>query len=140
MNSSPGTLNIEALNVLKESMQKIKQQRSTTKAQIKQLEEHAINHLMSLGVRYVDESGIGEGPFWVLGKTKTDGGWNRARYQEFFSKLLAEIAQGVQFTPAQLGDLAQEYLKQFEKRTLTINKLSQCRLKTTDDLQTWLHK
>jgi hypothetical protein len=143
MNSSPpqattGHVDVRALDALKENMSKLKHQRTATKLQLVQLEENAIKQLMALGVRYVDQSGTGEGPFWVLGKTKTDGGWNRARYHEFFSKLLVELAKGVQFTAAQLGDLAQDYLKQFEKRTLTINKVSQCRLKSTDDLQSWL--
>lgn len=131
-------MDINALNNLKNHMDKLKEQRTATKAQLDTIEQQAISQLMALGVRYVDASGTGEGPFWVLGKSKTDGTWNRDRYIEFFGKMMQEMAQNKQFTPAQLSDLAVEYLRQFEKRTLVLNKLRQCRVKTIDDLKVWL--
>jgi len=131
-------VNVARLSQLKAMLEKMGEQRKTTKSQLDEIETQAIDALMRIGIRYIDESGNGAGPFWVLGKQKNDGSWSNERYTEFFTTLMSELRAGKQFTPEQCAALAQQYLKQFEKRRLCLNKLSQARQRGVEDLRAWL--
>ena len=135
MNNSE--VDIGRLALLKTQLETIGDQRKGVKMEYDQLEQHGVNMLLQLGVRYVDQSSTGAGPFWVLGKEKSDGSFNRERYNEFFIGLLGEM-QGASMTPDKCSDLAMNYLKQFEKRRLVLNKLTHCRQKVVEDLIQWL--
>jgi chaperonin cofactor prefoldin len=130
------SINIQRLAQLRQTIEKMAEQRKATKTQLDEIEAQAIEALMRMGIRYIAETP--DGPYWVLGKAKSDGSWNLERYKEFFSTLLTEMGAGKRFTPEQLATLAQQYLKQFEKRRLQLNKLSQARQKTVEDLRDWL--
>jgi polyhydroxyalkanoate synthesis regulator phasin len=131
-------VDIGALNNLKLMMEKLKTQRSEAKGQLDEIEQHAVSKLMEMGVRFVDESGTGQGPYWTLCKEKNDGSFSKERYRDFFSQLLKELQSGKQYTPDDCTQLAQNYLKQFEKRRLVLNKLSQSRQSGVEDLRQWL--
>jgi chaperonin cofactor prefoldin len=131
-------INIGRLSQLRQQIEKIAETRKTTKTQLDEIEAQAIDAMMKMNRRSIGESP--DGPFWVLGKAKTDGSWNADRYREFFTLLLTELRAGKQFTPEQLVQQAQKYLKQFEKRRLQINKLAQARQQQNgvQDLRDWL--
>jgi hypothetical protein len=132
-------IDVHTLNELRIQMEQLKDQRTNTKSQLDELEASAIAALVQMGVRYVDASGNGSGPFWVLGKDKTDGSFNRERYVSFFEILIADLKNGKEYSPVKCGELALEYLKTFEKRRLRLNKLSQCRTRGIEDLLRWLN-
>ena len=123
---------------LKNIVEKMGEEKKKIKSQLDEVENAVVAHLMKVGVRYIDESGNGSGPFWVLGKYKNDGSWSTDRYVEFFTMLMSDMRAGKQYTPSQCAALAVKYLKQFEKRRLQINKLSQARQKGVEDLRAWL--
>jgi hypothetical protein len=132
-------IDIGKLSHLRASIDKLGEQRKVIKGQLDEIEVQAVDALMRLGVRFIDESGQGAGPFWVLGKQKNDGSWSHDRYIEFFGLLMVEL-QKQQLTPEQCATLAQTYLKQYEKRRLVLNKLLQARQKGVEDLRLWLEK
>ena len=132
-------VDIGRLAALKLQIENMRQQRQKTKTEMDELQQHAVQALLQMGVRFVDVSNCGQGPFWVLGKEKSDGSFNRERYHEFFSLLLGEMKtnpNGV--TPDKCTQLAMNYLKQFEKRRLCLNKLSRPGPKGVEDLKRWL--
>ena len=133
-----GAIDVARLNQLKVQMDKLAEQRKTTKTQVDEIERQCVEALVKHGIRYIDESGTGNGPYWSLNKKKSDGSWNAERYEEFFTGLLTELANGKRFTPAQCMELAQNYLKQFETRKLVLTKLAQQRQKGIADLLEWL--
>jgi len=131
-------IDIRKFSQLKDQLDKMGEQRKVTKVQFDEIETQAIDALMQLGVRYVDESGNGGGPYWTLTKKTQEQKWKNSNYIEFFTGLLSEIQNGKRFTPDQCAEAAARYIKQFEKRRLQLAKLSQARLKTVDDLKAWL--
>jgi len=131
-------IDIHRLSGLKQQMDKLAEQRKVCKTQVDEIESQCIAALVQMGVRYVDESANGAGPFWSLVKSKSDGSWNTERYNEFFAGLLTELNNGKQFTPSQCSELAVTYLKNFEKRKLALSKLQMVRQKNIDDLRLWL--
>jgi hypothetical protein len=127
------------LHTLKSQLESIKVARTTTKTELDPLESQIVENMARLKIRCVDTSSKGDGPFWVLSKSKTDGSWNRDRYVNFFNLLLETLASGKQMTAAQLADTAVEYIRQYEKRSLVLNKVTHYpRQKNIDDLITWL--
>ncbi len=138
MSAPPVQIDVQKLSMLKASIEKLGEQRKTTKNELDQLENAAIEALMTMGVRFIDESGTGAGQFWVLGKLKNDGSWSIERYIEFFTTLLSEMGNGKRFTPEQCAQHSQQYLKQFEKRRLGLNKVTQTRQRGVEDLRSWL--
>jgi hypothetical protein len=131
-------IDIGRLTNLKLQIEKMKEQRQKTKTEMDELEQHAVSALLHMGVRYVDVSNTGQGPFWVLGKEKSDGSFNRERYVEFFSALLGEMKTDPNLNVDKCTALAMNYLKQFEKRRLMLNKLSRPGQRGVEDLKRWL--
>lgn len=131
-------INIKQLAQLKAHIEKLGENRKNTKSQLDAIEAAAIEGMMKFGVRYIDESGNGQGPFWVLGKQKNDGSWSTERYIEFFTMILTQVRNNPNVTPEQCAALAQQYLKGFEKRSLCLNKRTQARQKGVEDLRIWL--
>ncbi len=137
MNAPP--IDLVLYSNLKNHLKALAEQRKVTKTQIDQIEEKCIQTLVSIGVRFVDESdGKGMGPYHCLAKSKTEGGWNNERYLDFFRHLLEAIQQGHQLTPVKCVELATSYLKQFEKRKLKLNKVTQRPKPGIEDLQKFL--
>ena len=133
-------LDINRLNELKIQLENIGEQRKGVKTEFDKIQNAGVDALLNLRVRYVDSSGSGSGPFWVLGKDRSDGSFNRERLNEFFRLLLLEFQanSNADFGPEKCTDFALMYLKQFEKRRLVLNKLTHCRTKGVDDLLKWL--
>lgn len=134
-----GQFDFSALSQYKMQLEKLSEDRKITKNLYDQSESAAVEALVSLGVRWVDESGTGAGPFWQLAKSKSDGSFNRQRYTEFFSQMLVELNSGKTFTPDDLAQSALDYLKQFEKRRLEIHKVNTVRQRGMEDLIAWLN-
>ena len=133
-------LDIGRLAGLKAQIEKIAEARKAAKSQLDELEQRIADAMLKANVRFVDESGNGNGPFWTLCKDKKDGNWKQERYIEFFTTLLTELGAGKRFSPDQLAALAVQYLKQFEKRGLKVEKHTQARRKDCEDLKVWLAK
>lgn len=132
-------VDMQKLTALKQNLMKIKDLRAKTKAEYDEIEQTAVNLLLSLNVRYVDVSGKGAGPYWVLSKESTNGTFNKERFNEFFSRILQEIRSNPNVSAEQCSTYAAEFLKQFEKRRLVLNQVSTCRVKGVDDLKRWLN-
>lgn len=124
---------------LKNQMEQIAVARKATKTKMDEIQRGAVKVMLQMRLRYVDEKGDGTGPFWTLCKDAKEGSWKAERYNEFFAGLLTEMNKGQRYTPEQLTTLAQQYLKQFEKRDLKIEKHTTARSKTVDDLIAWLN-
>lgn len=138
MSQAPPPFDINRLSQLKQDIEKLNEHRKKAKTEVDGLENQCIQALVQMGIRYVDESGTGNGPFWSLAKNKTDGSWNSERYIEFFTMLLKDIQQGRQYTPAQCSELASNYLKQHEKRKLVLSKMTKAQQRGIDDLKAWV--
>jgi hypothetical protein len=131
-------VDVGRLDGLKNQLEKLKDARSKTKAETDELEQLAIATLMQIGVRYIDLSGNGSGPFYCICKDKSAGSFNRERLLEFFNKIIPEIkANPTSVTSDKCVDLAFEFLGQFEKRKLVLNKLTQVKTRSVDDLREW---
>lgn len=124
---------------LKGQMEQIAAARKATKTKMDEVQKAAVKVMLQMRVRYVDEKGDGSGPYWTLCKDAKEGSWKAERYNEFFAGILSEMARGQKYTPEQLTALAQQYLKQFEKRDLKIEKHTTARRKDVDDLIAWLN-
>jgi hypothetical protein len=132
--------NTDRLLQLHDKMNELKSVRSATKVELSAIEKQMVIHMVELRTRCIDASGRGEGPFWVLAKGKTDGSWNRERYLDFFDILLRAQSDKA-FNPAELANSAADYIRQFEKRSLALNRVTQFpRNKTIDDLLAWLNE
>lgn len=135
--------NLVSLKSVRESLTQIKEQRKVMKTQSDVLQQQAIRAMMNLGVRYVDESGTGKGPFWTVCKDKSDGSFSKDRYMEFFAALLDKLRTDQAFrnavTPQVCTEMAMTYLKQFQKRRLILTPLSQCRHGGVEELRQWLN-
>lgn len=131
-------INIARLSELSKILKSMGEQRKNVKSQYDDIQTQATNALMSMGKRYIDESGTGAGPFWTLCKDKKEGNWRAERYMEFFTIILTQMNSGTKFTPNQLAELAVQYLKQFEKRGLKVEPHTQIRGKGVEDLRAWL--
>jgi len=129
---------LSKLSALKQQIDHFKDQSKKAKSEVDLMEAQCIQMLIQMGKRYVDESGTGNGPFWSLSKSKSDGSWNADRYTDFFTTLLTDMQQGRVYTPAQLAELAVQFLKQFEKRKLVLAKLSKKGQEGIGDLQSWV--
>lgn len=139
MQQSEQKIDIGRLAGLKLKLEKLREERTKTKSETDDLEQHAIQALMQMGVRFVDVSNTGQGPFWVIGKDKSDGSFNRERYHEFFTALLIEIQKDPgSVTVDKCTELSINYLKQFEKRRFVLNKLSRPGQRGVEDLKKWL--
>lgn len=134
-----GPVDLTKLSQYKDQIDKMNEQKKAVKLQYDEIENRAVELLLGLGVRYVDQSGNGSGPFWTLSKATQEGSWKQQTLLEFFTNLTTDIYQhGKRYTPEQCVQLAQKFLKSFEKRKLKIAKLTQARLKTVEDLKLWL--
>lgn len=131
-------INIGDFAVLKQQMDQIAAARKTTKTKMDEIQKAAVRVMLQMNMRYVDEKGDGTGPFWTLTKDAKEGSWRADRYNEFFAGLLTELGKGQRYTPEQLTAMAQQYLKQFEKRGLKIAKHTSARRRDCDDLKQWL--
>ena len=132
-------VNIGMLSQLKAQLENLGKQRRTLQTQFSEIEQKAINLLMEMGVRYIDESGgEGKGPFWVMQKAKSESGWNDDRYIEFFEKLNQEWSQGRKYTSGQMMEQAKKFIGQFQKRKIQLVKRSSVRTKNVEDLKQWL--
>lgn len=128
---------VQRMTEIRRTLKNMQVQSKKNKAEFNEIEQFAINMLMHWGIRYVDTSGCGRGPFWVICKEKTDGAFNMQRYTEFFTYLINKLKTD-QLNPEQCGDLAIAYLKQFEKRRLVLKEVKQCRQRGVADLKKWL--
>jgi hypothetical protein len=135
---SENNIDLNNLHALKSQIKLLQSQRKDAKSQIEDIEQKAIGLLMNMGVRYVDESGRGQGPYWTLVKAKVDSSFSKERLTTFFNTLLTELKNGAVYTPEQCALMAQAYIKQFQKRKLMLKKLTQCRQKGVEDLREWL--
>ncbi len=129
---------LSKLSALKHQIDQFKDQQKKAKAEVDVMEAQCVQLLIQMGKRYVDESGNGNGPFWSLSKSKSDGSWNADRYTEFFTTLLTDMHQGKVYSPAQIAEHAVQYLKQFEKRKLVLVKLSKKGQEGIGDLSAWV--
>jgi hypothetical protein len=134
------TVDINSFSTLKGQMEQIVAARKATKSKLEEVQKSAVKVMMQMKCRYIDEKGDGTGPFWTLCKDTKEGSWKAERYNEFFAGVLTELAKGTRFTPEQLTTLAQQYLKQFEKRDLKIEKHTTARRRDVDDLIAWLQE
>lgn len=132
-------IDIGSFAQLKNQMEQIAAARKSTKTKMDEIQRGAVKVMLQMRLRYVDEKGDGTGPFWTLCKDAKEGSWKAERYNEFFAGVLTEMNKGQRYTPEQLTALAQQYLKQFEKRDLKIEKHTTARSKTVDDLIAWLN-
>lgn len=128
------------LLVLKQELEAMRETRAKAKTELDEIEKQAVQYLLHAGVRYIDSSNCGQGPYWVLTKGKADGSFNRERYVEFFSILL----QRIHASPNEHGvekcvDCALEYLKQFEKKRIVLQKSTRPPMQRgVEDLKTWI--
>lgn len=129
---------LKQFSALKAHMEKIAAERKTTKTKLDEIQKVAVQAMLQVNKRYIDESGNGSGPFWTLCKDPKEGNWKADRYHEFFTWVLTKQQQGERFTPEKLTASAQQFLKQYEKRDLKIEKHTTARGKTCEDLVHWL--
>ena len=136
---SEKNVDIQKLQRTREALDQKKEESKTLKSEYDRLENLAINALVNRNRRFVDVSNQGKGPFLSLAKKKNDGSWNTERYDEFFRHLLTSLQKGEINDPHQLTLAAQKFLKQFEKRGLTLTELKKPPAQhTIEDLQEWL--
>lgn len=135
-----GQIDIGSFSTLKNQMEQLATARKATKTKMDEIQRAAVKMMMQMRVRYIDEKGDGTGPFWTLCKDTKEGSWKTERYHEFFSVVLTDLSKGQRYTPEQLTAAAQQYLKQFEKRDLKIEKHTTTRRKDVDDLAAWLNE
>lgn len=136
------SIDFKVLTRLKDNIDRIKQERSATKQQVDEIENVIITTLLGMGVRYVDESQRGSGPFYILGKHRVEGSFNKERLLEFFELLLQKIySSQVRLTPHECSTMAAQYLRKYEKRSIVLNKLSSCGTKEgVADLTRWVNR
>lgn len=133
-------IDVARLHTLSEHIRALDTEKKGVKQEFDDIVEHAITALVQLNVRYIDVSQTGEGPFWVLGKSKNESGFNRERLQEFFRILLTELQQNPgRATPEVCTQLALEYLTRFQKRKLVLNKSTRAPIgNDVEELKRWL--
>ena len=131
--------NVSRLEELKKQLEVYQVQKKKIRTDVLDIQKYVVETLLSFGVAWVDVSGNGSGPFWVLTKEKTDGAFNRERYIDFFGHMLPKLT-GERLTPVKCYELAVSYLKQFEKRKIVLKKVTQCRKHGGDveKLRRWL--
>ena len=138
MQQAPQQINVSILSQLKHELDQISAHRKKVKDKYDEQIQSVIEVLLQIGIRYVDESNEGRGPFWTLGKLKQDATWNNERLVEFFTLLLQDLQAGKQYTPVQCADEAKKFIAQYETRKLCLNPLTQCRQKGIEDLVLWM--
>lgn len=129
-------VNIAEFAHLKHQMEQLAGARKATKSKMDDIQKKAVDLMLQMRVRFIAEKE--GGPFWTLTKDVKEGTWKVERYNEFFIGILSEMAKGKRYTPEMLTTTAQQYLKQFEKRGLKIEKHTTARRKDVDDLVVWL--
>lgn len=137
-------LNLDQYRQLKHNLERLKNERKSLRAQADAIQQNAIAMLLEHGVRFVDESGAGTGPYWVLTKEKSDAGMNRTRAMDFFTLLLDKFRTEPEFAAncnsQTCCELMQQYLQRFQKRRLTLTKQKTVRSGSVDDLLAWLNE
>lgn len=89
----------------------------------KTLEEDLIRALLiDVGVAYVDASGTGEGPYYVIAAETTTPGWNREKFVAFFQELQKELHGGAQPDADTLADAALVFNSKFQRKTLSLKR------------------
>jgi hypothetical protein len=131
-------VDLEKLNSLKLTLQQLGESRKKTKSDAEEIEKKAIELLMQHGIRYVDASNNGSGPFWTLVKTRSEGTFNADRAEKFYELILANISNNSTLTAKQIVAHQHIYMKQFCKRSLGLSKLVQCPGKSITDLKEFM--
>ena len=144
MDSKKLLCNMTQLAELRQELLETHEKRRDLKRKTMELEDRAVEVLLSHRIPYVDESTSGEGPFWVLTKTSSVGMFTTERYLDFFQQLLSLFQERVkageqQLTPADCLACAREYLKQFERRRVSMIRSTQCRPRSVQELDEWCH-
>lgn len=98
---------------------------------------------MNHGIRFVDESDSGIGPYWTLAKETSGGSLNRAKGIEFFDIMLTRLRTTHntaldQVTALDLYNLYSEYLKTMQKRKIVLKKVNQVTRRDIQDLVDFL--
>lgn len=130
------------LETIRAQLSDIRGDRSTLKMSADELEQCAVSVLLDNDIPYVDTSGVGTGPFWVLTRTTTGGGCTKEQYLDFFGILLEHISNKTvhqeNVSPQECYHLLRTFTGQFKKRSVTLSKTNQCRYRSTAEIKQWL--
>lgn len=137
--SQTADLDISKMFEWKGQLENLAAERKIVKEKYDEIEQKAINQLLTMNTRYIDVSGRGSGPFWVLCKKKQEGSLTRERFGKIIQPILEQMyTNGIKYDPVQLTELVYNEMKAFEKRGLCLKKMDSCKQTGTEDLKEWI--
>ena len=127
------------MSEIKTLLEQMAKERKIQKSRLDNIKAPLIEQLINLGVRYIDESGRGVGPYHCLVKDPKESSLNEEKSIDFYNQVLTGIYErNERYTGKQVYDMSKTYLKQFQERKLNLKKNNTVTKKGIDDLLDWI--
>lgn len=139
---SAPNVDIGRLHEINSSLSQLKNDSKLLKSEENAIKNQAIEAMINMRLRYISETPSGDGPYWCLNKSVSEGSFNSERQLEFFTIFLTKCNDSsftASLTPESCIAMVSEYLSKFQKRKLVLKRQNALKSgETIDSLLHWL--
>jgi hypothetical protein len=137
------TEGIAGLRKYKLEIEQINASKKCAKSKLDQINSVMVPFMIDRNLRYIaaESAGPNTGPYYVLSKHCQEGSWNQERKSDYWTQFLLQVQLHPETvaTPSQCFESERKFLKQYEKRSIVLNEVTQLHERDgVDRLKRWL--